>query len=36
MGVVALLPLAGTWNYDELAEWAKTTTLDPTVATLLC
>jgi NAD(P)H-quinone oxidoreductase subunit 5 len=36
MGVVALLPLAGTWNYTELAEWAKTATIDPTVATLLC
>ena len=36
MGVVALLPLAGTWNYTELAEWANTTTIDPTVATLLC
>lgn len=36
MGVVALLPLAGSWNYTELAEWAKTTTIDPTVATLLC
>ena len=36
MGVVALLPLAGTWNYTELAEWAKTTTIDPNVATLLC
>ncbi|MBD2042652.1 NAD(P)H-quinone oxidoreductase subunit F [Microcoleus sp. FACHB-672] len=35
MGVVALLPIAGTWNYTELAEWAKTATLDPTVATLL-
>lgn len=35
MGVVALLPLAGTWNYTELAEWAKTATIDPTVATLL-
>ena len=22
MGVVALLPLAGTWNYTELAQWA--------------
>ena len=22
MGVVALLPLAGTWNYNELALWA--------------
>lgn len=36
MGVVALLPLAGTWNYDGLAQWAQTTTLDPTLATLLC
>ncbi|RMF27460.1 MAG: NAD(P)H-quinone oxidoreductase subunit F [Cyanobacteria bacterium J083] len=36
MGVVALLPLAGTWNYTELAEWAKTTTIEPKVANLLC
>jgi NAD(P)H-quinone oxidoreductase subunit 5 len=36
MGVVALLPLAGTWNYTELSEWAKTATIEPTVATLLC
>lgn len=36
MGVVALLPLAGTWNYTELAQWAKTAQLNPTVATLLC
>ncbi len=36
MGVVALLPLAGTWNYSELAQWAATTTIDPKVATLLC
>ncbi len=36
MGVVALLPLAGTWNYTELADWAKTTTIEPHTATLLC
>lgn len=36
MGVVALLPLAGTWNYTELAQWAKTANIDPKVATLLC
>ena len=36
MGVVALLPLAGTWNYTELATWAETATINPTVATLLC
>ncbi|MCT7984535.1 NAD(P)H-quinone oxidoreductase subunit F [Laspinema sp. A4] len=35
MGVVALLPLAGTWNFDELAQWAQTADLDPKVATLL-
>ncbi|MDY7014671.1 MAG: proton-conducting transporter membrane subunit, partial [Cyanobacteriota bacterium] len=34
-GVVALLPLAGTWNYNGLAEWAKTATVDPTVLTLI-
>jgi NAD(P)H-quinone oxidoreductase subunit 5 len=36
MGVVALLPLAGTWNYTELANWAETATINPTVATLVC
>ncbi|MEB3189981.1 MAG: NAD(P)H-quinone oxidoreductase subunit F [Snowella sp.] len=36
MGVVALLPVAGTWNYGGLAAWAKTASLDPTWATLLC
>ena len=36
MGVVALLPLAGTWNYNELAQWASTTTIDSRTATLLC
>ena len=35
MGVVALYPLAGTWNYDELTVWASTVELSPTVATLL-
>ncbi|NER38800.1 MAG: NAD(P)H-quinone oxidoreductase subunit F [Oscillatoria sp. SIO1A7] len=35
MGVVALYPLAGTWNYDELTVWANTVELSPTVATLL-
>jgi NAD(P)H-quinone oxidoreductase subunit 5 len=35
MAVVALLPLAGTWNFTELAQWAQTAQLDPTVATLL-
>ena len=35
MGVVSILPLAGTWNFDELAVWAQTANLDPTVATFL-
>ncbi len=35
MGVVALLPLAGTWNYTELAQWAQTAQLDPKVATVV-
>lgn len=36
MGVVALLPLAGTWNYNELATWAETATIDPKIANLVC
>ena len=36
MGVVALLPLAGTWNYNELAIWAETADISPMTATLLC
>ncbi len=35
MGVVALYPLAGTWDFTELAEWAQTANIDPKVATLL-
>ncbi|AFZ31922.1 NAD(P)H dehydrogenase, subunit NdhF3 family [Gloeocapsa sp. PCC 7428] len=35
MGVLALLPLAGTWNFTELAEWAATANVDPTVITLI-
>ncbi len=35
IGVVALLPIAKTWNFQELATWATTAHLDPTVATLL-
>ncbi|MBE9114946.1 NAD(P)H-quinone oxidoreductase subunit F [Lusitaniella coriacea LEGE 07157] len=35
MAVVALLPIAGTWNYTELAQWAQTANLDPKVATFL-
>jgi NAD(P)H-quinone oxidoreductase subunit 5 len=35
MGVVGILPLAGTWNFSELAEWAKTTPVDPTLITFV-
>jgi NAD(P)H-quinone oxidoreductase subunit 5 len=35
MSVVALLPIAGTWNYSELAEWAKTADVAPGVITLI-
>jgi len=35
MGVLALYPLAGTWNFAELATWAQTAHLDPQIATLL-
>jgi NAD(P)H-quinone oxidoreductase subunit 5 len=36
MGVIALLPIAGTWNYSDLAEWARTANVDPKVITLVC
>ncbi|WP_071515236.1 NAD(P)H-quinone oxidoreductase subunit F [Geitlerinema sp. PCC 9228] len=35
MGVVAILPLAGTWDFGELAVWAENADLSPTTATLL-
>ncbi|MEM9267079.1 MAG: NAD(P)H-quinone oxidoreductase subunit F [Cyanobacteria bacterium P01_F01_bin.13] len=35
MGVIALYPLAGTWNYGELAEWASTKPISGSTATLL-
>ena len=39
MGVVALLPLTGTWNFDELRQWAVTGldsgTIQPTNLTLI-
>jgi NAD(P)H-quinone oxidoreductase subunit 5 len=35
MGVLAIYPLAGTWNYEELAAWAQTAQVDPTAATLV-
>jgi NAD(P)H-quinone oxidoreductase subunit 5 len=36
MGVLGLFPLAGTWNYNDLAEWAATAKVDPTIITLVC
>jgi NAD(P)H-quinone oxidoreductase subunit 5 len=36
MGVLAIFPLAGTWNYTELAEWAATANVNPTLITLVC
>lgn len=35
MGVLGLWSLAGTWNYTELAEWATTAKVDPTVMALV-
>ncbi|NKB17449.1 MAG: NAD(P)H-quinone oxidoreductase subunit F, partial [Pseudanabaena sp. CRU_2_10] len=35
MGVVALLPLAGTWDFTELAIWAKTANVDPNTIALV-
>ncbi|NEP59792.1 MAG: NAD(P)H-quinone oxidoreductase subunit F [Symploca sp. SIO2G7] len=35
MGVIAIYPLAGTWNFTELAAWASTAHIDPKVAALL-
>ncbi len=36
MGVLGLYPLSGTWNYTDLAQWAATANVDPTVITLVC
>jgi NAD(P)H-quinone oxidoreductase subunit 5 len=35
MGVIALYPIAGTWNFTELATWSQTAKLEPTAALLL-
>ena len=36
VGIIALWSFAGTWNYDELAEWAAAINLSPLSANLLC
>ncbi len=35
MGVLAIYPLAHTWNYSELAVWAETAQVDPKLITLV-
>jgi NAD(P)H-quinone oxidoreductase subunit 5 len=35
MGVLAIYPLAGTWDFNELATWAQTAQVDPTIAALV-
>lgn len=35
MAVVAIYPLAGTWDFSELASWAQTAKVDPTLITLI-
>ncbi|MFM7369632.1 MAG: proton-conducting transporter membrane subunit, partial [Sphaerospermopsis kisseleviana] len=36
MGVLGLWTLAGTWDYKDLAIWAQTAQVDPTIITLVC
>ncbi|MEE6160078.1 NAD(P)H-quinone oxidoreductase subunit F [Cylindrospermopsis raciborskii G7] len=36
MGVLGLWTLAGTWDYQDLATWAQTAKVDPTIITLVC
>lgn len=35
MGLLALYPLAGTWNFSELAQWAQTAQVDPKLMALV-
>ncbi len=36
MGVLGIYPLAQTWNYTDLGQWAQTANVNPTVITLVC
>ena len=36
IGIIALWSFTGTWNYDDLAEWAVVANLRPATANLLC
>jgi NAD(P)H-quinone oxidoreductase subunit 5 len=35
MGVLAIYPLTGTWNFPELTAWAQTAQVNPTLMTLV-
>lgn len=35
MGVLAIYPLAGTWNFSELATWAETASIEPGATALV-
>lgn len=35
MGVLAIYPLAGTWDYNELTTWAQTAEVDPRIMALV-
>lgn len=35
-GIIALWSFTGTWNYDDLAQWAEVADLRPVTANLLC
>lgn len=35
MGVLAIYPIAGTWDFPELATWAQTAQVDPKLMTLV-
>jgi NAD(P)H-quinone oxidoreductase subunit 5 len=35
MGVLGIWPLAGTWDYTELAQWATTANVNPTIIALV-
>lgn len=36
IGIIALWSFTGTWNYDDLAQWAEVANLSPATANLLC
>ncbi len=36
IGIISLWSFTGTWNYDDLAEWAEVANLNPATANLLC